>query len=109
MSSRCCPRRRHGVRQQDSPGASIRNITQTVDKDNAWGYHGGVDVTYLLTSRVGVSATMRYSHASHHAVNRLANTDDLEDTGIWGMGDTTEVVAMDHGGFHWNGGVTFRF
>jgi len=88
---------------------NFSDVTQTVDKESVWGYHGGVDVTYLFTRRFGVGTTMRYSRASHHSTNHFADTGDLFYDGVWGGGNATETVTMDHGGFHWNGGVNLRF
>lgn len=90
---------------------SFKNITQTVDKDNVWGFNGGTDVTYLLTRYFGVGTTLRYSRSAHHTVNHFAYTGDLDESGIWGgrAMETDGTVNMKHGGLHWNGGVSFRF
>jgi hypothetical protein len=58
---------------------------------------------------IGVSTTVRYSHASHKTENPFANTSSLESDGIWGGPVTSQTLTMDHGGLQWNGGVSLRF
>jgi hypothetical protein len=84
------------------------NITQTVNKDHVWGYHAGGDVNYLFAKHFGVGGTVRYSDASHHAVNHLAYADLYNDLS-WGAEETNVTVDMKHGGLQFNGGVSFRF
>lgn len=86
-------------------------ITQTTTKDTSWGYNGGADLTYQLARHFGVGTTVRYSRAAHETVNILAKPDPelLDYYGIWSGGDTAQTVTMRHGGFHWNGGFSFRF
>jgi hypothetical protein len=88
---------------------NFRDVTQTVEKDTAWGYHGGLDVTYMVLRHVGLGATVRYSHSSHTTTNPFSATQDLFNYGTWGGENGSETVKMEHGGLHWNGGVSFRF
>ena len=88
---------------------SFDNITQTLNKENVWGYHAGADVNYLFAKHFGVGGTVRYSDASHHTVNHLAYAEDLYTEGVWGAEDTNVTVNMKHGGLQFNGGVSFRF
>jgi hypothetical protein len=97
----------------------FRGVTQTVDKDSVWGFHGGADVTYLLTKYFGVGTTVRFSRASHDAVNHFASTEYLtwqgdprnewRATTSWGGAESDSTVSMKHGGLQWTGGVSFRF
>jgi len=71
------------------PGPSITSTTlASVDK-TTMGFHMGVDVTYLVTPRIGAGVLARYSWGSA----------DLE-----GAGESLTV-----GGFQLGGGVRFRF
>jgi len=85
------------------------NITQTLNKENVWGYHAGADVNYLFARHFGVGGTVRYSDASHKTVNHLAYADNLYTDGMWGAENTNVTVDMKHGGLQFNGGVSFRF
>jgi hypothetical protein len=87
----------------------FRNVTRTVDRDTAWGYNAGADVTYMATPHIGFGATFRFSRASHQTPNLLSDVSNLTWDGTWGGDQTTTTVTMRHGGMHWNGGVTFRF
>lgn len=88
---------------------AFRNVTQTIQKDSTWGYHGGADLTFMATPHIGVGATVRYSHAQHKTTNPLSDVSQLEWSGVWGGSDPTTTVTMRHGGVQWHGGMTFRF
>ena len=59
---------------------------------SGWGFNLGADVTYALTSSIGVAGLLRYTHG--------AVTFDLAE------GQTAKI---DTGGFQIGGGVRFRF
>lgn len=71
------------------PGPTISSITVTDVNATTLGFHAGLDFTYLVTPRVGVGGTARYSWGSA----------DLE-------GATDNVTV---GGFQIGAGVRFRF
>jgi Outer membrane protein beta-barrel domain len=71
------------------PGPTIGSINVTAENATTLGFHAGLDFTYLVTPRVGVGGTARYSWGSA----------DLE-----GASDNVTV-----GGFQIGVGVRFRF
>lgn len=75
--------------QVTEPGPSISQVdVQGVD-ESAVGFHLGVDVTYLLTPRIGVGGLARYTRGSID----IANSPD----------------GLDVGGLQVGGGVRIRF
>ena len=71
------------------PGPTISSISVTSTDETTVGFHAGLDVNYLITPRVGVGGTARYSWGSA----------DLE-------GATDNLTV---GGFQIGAGLRFRF
>lgn len=71
------------------PGPTVSNVVRRESKKSAVGVNLGVDVTYLLTKRIGVGGLARYTRAS---------------ADIDGASDSLAV-----GGFQIGGGVRVRF
>ena len=88
---------------------NFSEVTQTVHKDDAWGYNAGADVTYMFTRRLGFGVSMRYSRAKHETDNPLSDTADLLNDGAWGGHQGTSRFTMKHGGLQWTGGISIRF
>ena len=71
------------------PGPTITSIDVTSEDATSLGFHAGVDVTYLVTPRIGVGGTARYS---------------------WGSADIEGATDnLTVGGFQIGAGVRFRF
>jgi hypothetical protein len=71
------------------PGPSITGVSVESIDETAVGFHLGVDVTYLLTPRVGIGALARFTHGS-------TEVDNASD-------------SLKAGGFQLGAGVRFRF
>lgn len=81
-----------GFREAGPPFASVAaDLSVAEHVRNGWGGHVGVDVTYLLTSIVGVGAAVRFSRAT------------IEVPSLGG------AVEADVGGLQFGGGLRFRF
>lgn len=71
------------------PGPAVSSVTTSEVKKTTVGFNAGVDVTYLVTKRVGVGGLARYT---------------------WGSADLSGASAkLTVGGFQIGGGVRLRF
>lgn len=71
-------------------GTTIDSVTRTTIDESATGFHGGVDLRYLVVKNVGIGAFARYATAKF---------------------DTTAIDggSMEVGGFQYGAGIRVRF